>query len=212
MEKVVKKQLPATDELPENQDLKIPVGEKKKLTPIRISIVFFLIVLITVCIALVLVLGKKSGQELLSGTLNLPKTTPQITPPIPIKRHVILPTSTPTPAPLPKGPQIYSVSSSKNVIMVKQLYIDNLDTRIGDAQQFRLTIEDNAGSVNYVSIKLLTDHKSTLHTLSLTSGNGANGVWQGSWTTDDQHDFKYQAQITIKDNKGNQFNFEPSFR
>jgi len=128
-----------------------------------------------------------------------PKPTPTLTP-------------TPTPFPLPKGPQIYSVSAKNAVIIVKELYISALDTKIDDSQTMRLTLQDPKGVVNSVVIKLVTDKKSETHELLLKSGTGSDGVWEATWKADDTHDFIYQAQIAIKDGSGNSFSGTPSFR
>jgi hypothetical protein len=210
--------LPA-QELPQKKSLMILLKQQNSLVPISIGVVFLVSVVVIVSLIYLIVLNKKTqlvGMQTNNSQGNLapllvpekfsnffptPKATPTPTPPTP----------TPTPAPLPSGPQKYSVNSA-NVIKVSELYISALDTKIGDSQTMSLTIQDPKGAVNYVSLKLITDKKSESHVLSLKSGTGSNGIWEGTWTTDDTHDYTYQAQITIKGQAGNTFSFEPSFR
>ena len=159
------------------------------------------ILIIVLLLVLFLLPAAKKTSSINQLTANTPTPTPTLTP-----------TPTPTPGPLPTGPVTYSVSSGSTSIILSQIYISALDTKIGDPQTMRLTIADSKAPVNYVVVKLVTDKKSETHTLSLKSGNGSNGVWEGTWTTDTPHDYIYQAQITIKDQAGDTIQNTPSFR
>jgi hypothetical protein len=206
MANVIEQETPVVNELPAKKDLKLLIGKRKSLTLVIASIFLFLVVLVTVCIASWLILNNNTNKEAAT-----PSLTPKVTPTIVLPIQTSTPTPTPTPRPLPSGPQRYSVSST-NSIKVNEVYISALDTKIGDPQTIRLTIQDPESSVNSVSVKMITDNKSDSHSLSLTSGTAEDGVWENTWTTNDAHDYIYQAQITIKDQAGDVFSSTGSFR
>jgi hypothetical protein len=112
---------------------------------------------------------------------------------------------------LAKGPQTYTISS-RNLIGVKQFYINSLTTKIGEPVTVSLDIQDGKSTVNFVSVKLIGDKLSVSQSLTLKSGTGSDGTWEGTLITNDAHNYTYQAAVTIKDDAGNIFSFTPSFR
>lgn len=214
MGKVVNQEAPVTNEIPRKKDWKALIRdfikERKERVPIIVGIFFFLVVLITIGIASWFIVNKninKQATNISNGTLN---STPPTSFSSSIKRPKEIP-PTPTPVPFPVGPQIYSVSS-KNLIQVTQLYISALNTKIGDSQTLKLTIDDPKSKITSVTTRIITDHKSSNHNLSLASTTGTTSIWQMTWVMDDTHGYNYQAAIIIKDQAGNTFSFTPTFR
>jgi hypothetical protein len=202
MKKVVVGETLPAQKLAQKKSIALLIKETNILVLISICSLFLVFIILVVTLITLVVLNKSAlvvtqtdsnEIQINGGTQTINKLT------------------VPTPRPLPAGPQVYSVSS-RSSIAIKQFYISALNTKIGDLQTMKLTIEDPKAAVNNVSIKLITDKKSENHVLSLKSGNGNNGTWEGTWKTNDTHDYTYQAQVTIKDAGGNTFISEPSFR
>lgn len=205
MEKV---KLSVTDESLTKKDPMSLAKERKTQIQIVVGVLFFVFVLIVVGIASWFILKSNNKETATSnGTLALNPTSNTSQAGVLVKGA-----PSPMPKPLLPGPHIFSVSSKNAIIVVKELYISSLATKIGDPQTFRLTLKDSKGAVNSVSINLITDKKSEIHALTLKSGTGADGIWEGTWTTNDTHDYIYQAKTIIKDGSGNKFSFMPSFR
>lgn len=76
----------------------------------------------------------------------------------------------------------------------------------------KLNIQDGKSAVTSVSVKLIGDKISVSQALSLKSGTGSDGTWEGKFITKDAHNYNYQAEVTIKDAVGNTFSATPTFR
>lgn len=192
-------------------------GENRFMLLTAVLLIVVAVALAIIFINLLLVNSKNPAQNSTwnnptnneSGN-NIPTTATSSLPPKPTP--IPTPKPTPTPRPLPYGPQTYSVGS-RNSIQVKNLTISELNTRVGDPQSMTLTIADSEGKIVSVSVKMITDNKSQTNMLARTSTTDTEELWQGTWKTiDDTYNVNLQAQITIKDDKGNTFSFTPTFR
>lgn len=184
------------------------------LAAVGISLLVFAI--LAVILVSFLVSGKKYTQpnSVSTNIVNtpLPKTVSSLPSASPLAPAVTpTPTPKPTPRPLPTGPQQYSVSSRSNP-EVKTFDISSLDTKVGDLQKMSITIQGSPSPVSSVTVKLITDNKSTDYPLTLSSGSNTNGVWSGTWTANDTHDTIYQATVTVKYQTGSNYSFTASFR
>jgi len=122
------------------------------------------------------------------------------------------PVPTPTPRPIKQGPEAYSISTRSNPQM-RELKINEFDPKKGQTQEMKAAIIDTKGaSVVSVELKLITDKKTKIYPFKLTSGTPNKGEWSGSWVTDDSHDYIYTASFTVKNDKGEAFNTDLSFR
>ena len=184
------------------------------LAAVGLSLLIF--VILAVILVNFLVSGKKYTQpnSVSTNTVNtpLPKTVssvPSASPQVPVATQT--PTSKPTPRPLPTGPQQYAVNSRNNP-EVKTFDISSLDTKVGDSQKMSITIQGSPSPVSSVTVKLITDNKSTDYPLTQSSGSNTSGVWSGTLTANDTHDTIYQATVTVKYQTGNNYSFTASFR
>lgn len=182
---------------------------KNPLILVALGCSLLILVILVVILVTFLMTNKKYTQNSVSTGMITNNSTPasQATP----SQQTPVPTPKPTPRPLPSGPQQYSVSSRGNP-EVKMFNISTLNTKIGDSQKMSLTIEGSPSPVSSVTIKLITDNKSTDYSLAQSFGSNTNGVWSGTWTANDTHDVVYQATVIVKYQKGNDYSFTASFR
>lgn len=178
-------------------------GEDNYLTSITIftGVIAFMLILT----AIILVFLPSSTKKNLSRNFaNLTGKGPTIVPATPIP--------TPTPRPIAKGPQTYSVSTANNPQMI-QLWVNEFDPKKEQVQIFKAKIKNTKKiAISSVELKLTTDHKSKTYPLKLTSGTLQEGEWIVSLTTEDSHDYVYSAFFTMKDEKGNSSQLDLNFR
>lgn len=110
------------------------------------------------------------------------------------------PRPSPPPAPIAQGKQIYNVSqgSGSKGPGMRQLVVDPFDPKKGENQTMSVKVQ-NKKPVTIVSIILKTDTKATTYQLKLKEGKDTDGLWEGSWTTDDTHDYVYTAVVSASD-------------
>lgn len=116
---------------------------------------------------------------------------------------------TPTPSPTPqkrfpdpivKGKLSYSISrgSGSKGPSPYQFVVDPTDPQLNESQAMYVKIKSEK-PVTSVSITLNTDTKKIPHPLKLKEGSNKDGTWEGSWITNDTHDFTYNVTIEAKD-------------
>ncbi len=99
----------------------------------------------------------------------------------------IPPTPTPTALPLPHGKQSFSISQGSAITGPKfvRFIIDPMDPSVGAKQMLEVETKDTA-PVQKVVASVKTDNKTYPDVeLKKVGTNGANDVWQGTWTIDD---------------------------
>jgi len=200
--------LSATKDDPQKKSLDTLLKQTNPLVLISFGLLCLVAVVLVVSLVSLIILNKHTQQ---TGT-QANNAQASIDQSKPVMIATPTPTPTPTPVPFPIGPQIYTVSSPDRTIIVKQLYISALDTKIGEPVTMKLAIQDIKSVINSVTVKIITDNKSQSPDFSLKSGTPNDGSWEGTWVTDDTHGYNYQAKITITDASGNIFSGTPTFR
>lgn len=104
------------------------------------------------------------------------------------------------PAPLAQGKQTYNISrgSGSKGPDIRQVIFDPLDAKPGQNQTISVKVQ-NKSSVKSVSVTLKTDNKTKTYDLKLKDGTDLNGIWEGSWSAEDTHDFEYRAIVESAD-------------
>lgn len=115
------------------------------------------------------------------------------------------PTHTPKPTiiPLPEGSQTYNFSVGKDVVgpKISKLTIDPLTPQVANNQVVTLSAS-HTSRISSVTIEVITDNKSSRHTLTQKSGTDLEGTWEGSWTIDDAYDYNYGLRLILSSNQG----------
>ena len=107
---------------------------------------------------------------------------------------------TPTPYPLPQGPQTYPFSYGSAITGPKpdEVTINPYDPKKGEQQTFTVKIKYSK-PITYGAIQLTTDTKKTkVYPMTLTSGTTTDGVWSATITTDDTHDYIYNVGLDFQ--------------
>ena len=164
-----------------------PAPSPKKNRKITWLLVFFAVLAIS---NIWLFAANKKFDFGLGKTKPPPTPTPTITP---------TPRPTPTPYPLPTGPQTYRVGHGKDVKGPKmtEVTFDPFDPKVGGKQTITVKAA-HTSPIKRVAITLETDNGQTvLYPLTLIEGTETNGTWQGSWTTEQKHDYVYNAHLEL---------------
>lgn len=106
------------------------------------------------------------------------------------------PIPTPTPNPIPHGNKGFSVSSRNPGPRMGRGTITPYDPAIGTTQSISINVSDSINPVTSVGVIVQTDHATTTHAMSLTSGTTSNGVWTASWTVTDSYNYTYKATLS----------------
>lgn len=173
-------------------------GEDNYLTTETVTIGLIAAVFIIAIVVMVLFPRSRfNPKNLINNRASTVKTTPM---------------PTPTPRPIAKGPQQYSIST-KQTPQLRTLDINEFDPKKGELQKMTVkAVSVNGANITSILLKLITDHKTTDISFKLVSGTELIGTWEASWTTEDSHDYIYTASFTAKDSKGNQSKIDLSFR
>lgn len=104
--------------------------------------------------------------------------------------------------PLPQGKQVYNVSrgSESKGLDIRQVIIDPFDPKRGEVQKYWVKVESVKG-VKSVAVTLYADDNKVIQALKLVEGDANDGVWEGSTTTVNTHDFLYRLHVTAADEK-----------
>ncbi len=96
--------------------------------------------------------------------------------------------------PLPQGRQVYSISTKEEGPKITQAVIDPFDPKIGEQQLFEVSAHYTK-PITAMNVVFLTDHGSSTLMLIHASGTTMDGVWRGTTTVIDSHDYIYSALI-----------------
>lgn len=112
------------------------------------------------------------------------------------------PTVKPLRPPLPQGRQVYNVSRGNDSKGpdIRQVIIDPFDPKRGEVQKFWVKVESAKG-VKSVTVILYADDNTVTQALKLVEGDANDGVWEGSTTTVNTHDFLYRLHVVAADEK-----------
>ncbi len=167
------------------------VGKKNNLVTNNkclFLVLSFFLGIASICLVAYIVLFKILNNESLtisnnSITLTAPKK----------------PKATPTPIPIIKGLETYTISQGKtNGPKMTKAVIDPHDPSVGTVQKFTLYV-NHTKPVTAAKITLNSDNKSPTYNLILTNGTPLDGQWSGSWKIDDTHNQTYTFGIEISD-------------
>ena len=112
--------------------------------------------------------------------------------------EIVIPSSTPSPKPIPKGKRGFSVSMSSNLNgpRIGRGEIDPYDPSLNQLQKLTIEVNDTV-PVESVTATLKTDNKiSQEYQLSPNTSNQLIGNWTGQWVVDDSYLYTYV--LTIK--------------
>ncbi|MBI5614001.1 hypothetical protein HY947_03670 [Candidatus Gottesmanbacteria bacterium] len=109
---------------------------------------------------------------------------------------------TPSPVPLPKGKQSFTVNGAKkNGITWMSVVVDPYDPGLNSNQAMTVKMTSDT-PVTSLTVQVASDTKKTPYQLQLASGSGSEGTWQASWTVNDTHEINYSAIITAENSQG----------
>jgi hypothetical protein len=108
------------------------------------------------------------------------------------------PTVRPTPRPLPKGPQTYTISHGSEVKgpRMSDVTMDPFDPKVGEKQTATVKIKYTS-PVTSVTARLDSDNKKQTYTFNRIDGTDTDGTWQATWVTEDTHDYTYYINFKL---------------
>lgn len=108
-------------------------------------------------------------------------------------------TARPSPIPLASGKQVYNISGGKKgAPQIIQAVIAPIDPSPETTQSFEVKVNSDKPT-SEVTVVILTDNKTTRHSLILTGGTELDGTWSGQWLIDDSYLYVYQIGIAAQD-------------
>ncbi len=101
--------------------------------------------------------------------------------------------------PLPTGSQTYKFSHGDQVLgpKISEITIDPLEIKPGEKQTITL-LAAHTFPITSVSIEIITDTKTTPHTLDKIGGTNQDGTWQGTWEFEDTTAKRYGIRLILK--------------
>ena len=80
--------------------------------------------------------------------------------------------------------------SSANRPLISRIYINPLDTWIGEEQSIVVHIR-NENPVDSASVEVITDNEENTYVLEVVEQSGKDSYWKGSWVVSDTHGSQY---------------------
>jgi hypothetical protein len=101
--------------------------------------------------------------------------------------------------PIKQGEEIYNISQGKtNGPKITKAVINPHDPENGTTQTVSISTS-HTKPITSVIVSVFSDNMITPHNLTLSSGTNQDGIWSGSWTTDDTHLHKWGFLIESGD-------------
>lgn len=174
---------------PPEENIVTPAAPKKKFPLLPVGIAIAVIIIVELIWAQYYLKGKSAKTKAPITNTNTRTGLPS-------------PLPTPQPKRLAQGRQEFTVSS-KDATKGPQfstIVVDPYDPRVGASQTMSITVSDKV-PVTTVTVTVATDTEKKTYPLKLSSGEGTNGVWEGTWKSEDTHETSYTATFTAKDGR-----------